>query len=71
MNNIPERPKCAHTESPASGGSPASSEMPVIELRERLSDIHQRLERIEGDTSDKGHTFMIIIALIVLLLRGC
>ncbi len=44
--------------------------MTTREHRNRLSDMHRRLERIEAHAAFKGHTFMII-ALIILLLRGC
>lgn len=44
--------------------------MTAREHRERLSDIHRRLECIDGVVKDRGHTF-IILALIILLVRGC
>lgn len=40
------------------------------ELRERLKDIHRRLERIEEAASCQGNWFYTV-ALIVLLFRGC
>jgi len=44
--------------------------MSETELQGRLADIHRRLQRIERAANNKGHTF-IILALLVLLMRGC
>lgn len=40
------------------------------ELRGRLVDLHERLERVELEASRKGH-FVVILLLLVLVARGC
>lgn len=40
------------------------------DILEKLEAIEQKVEAAKREAADKGHTF-IIIALIVLLARGC
>ena len=40
------------------------------EIIRRLKDIERKVDAAKSEASDKGHTF-IIIALLILLMRGC
>jgi hypothetical protein len=51
-------------------GGTQDAPMSGMELERRFDDLESRIDRARSEASDKGHGF-IILALIILLLRGC